>query len=146
MKLRDANLQVNKKNSFSHLHSCILPSFSQNTHDYFFEEVLKVSQQPTMVAIIYIIISPPPPPPQNFFYFHLYGEDFQNVILCRKFHHGLEAHLSCKLCNEICRWNHYQISVIFRDWLYSSNSTCFFFNFIKFATLNSKLKGTLMQI
>ena len=35
MKLRDGNLQVNEKNSFSHLHSCILPSFSQNTHDYF---------------------------------------------------------------------------------------------------------------
>ena len=35
MKLRDANLEVNVKNSFSHLHSCSLPSFSQNTHDYF---------------------------------------------------------------------------------------------------------------
>ena len=35
MKLRDANLQVNEKNFFSHLHSCILPSFSQNTHDCF---------------------------------------------------------------------------------------------------------------
>ena len=35
MKLRDANLQVNERNSFSHYHSCILPSFSQNTHDYF---------------------------------------------------------------------------------------------------------------
>ena len=31
MKLRDANLQVNKKNSFTHPHSCILPSFSKNT-------------------------------------------------------------------------------------------------------------------
>ena len=35
MKLRDAKLQVNKKNSFSHLHSRILPSFSQNTHGCF---------------------------------------------------------------------------------------------------------------
>ena len=35
IKLRDANFQVNEKNSFSYLHSCILPSFSQNTHDYF---------------------------------------------------------------------------------------------------------------
>ena len=35
MKLRDANLQVNEKNFFSHLQSCILLSFSQNTHDYF---------------------------------------------------------------------------------------------------------------
>ena len=35
MKLRDANLQVNEKSSFSHLHSCILPSFPQDTHDGF---------------------------------------------------------------------------------------------------------------
>ena len=35
MKLRDGNLQFNEKNSFSHLHVRILPSFSQNTHDYF---------------------------------------------------------------------------------------------------------------
>ena len=31
MKLRDANLQVNEKNSFTHSPSCILPSFSKNT-------------------------------------------------------------------------------------------------------------------
>ena len=31
MKLRDANLQVNEENSFTHPSSCILPSFSQNT-------------------------------------------------------------------------------------------------------------------
>ena len=30
MKLRDASLQVYEKNSFTHLLSCILPSFSQN--------------------------------------------------------------------------------------------------------------------
>ena len=36
MKLRDANLQVNEKNSFTHPPSYILSSFSQNTHDYFF--------------------------------------------------------------------------------------------------------------
>ena len=35
MKLRDANLQVNEKNSFSHLPSCIWPSLSQNTHGQF---------------------------------------------------------------------------------------------------------------
>ena len=35
MKFQDASLQANEKNSFSNLHSCILPSFSQNTHDYF---------------------------------------------------------------------------------------------------------------
>ena len=31
MKLRDANLQVNEKNSFTYPPSCILPSFSKNT-------------------------------------------------------------------------------------------------------------------
>ena len=31
MKLRDANLQVNKKSSFTHPPSCILPLFSKNT-------------------------------------------------------------------------------------------------------------------
>ena len=30
MKLRDANLQVNEKNSFANPPSCILPSFSKN--------------------------------------------------------------------------------------------------------------------
>ena len=30
MKLRDANLQVNEKNSFTNRPSCILPSFSKN--------------------------------------------------------------------------------------------------------------------
>ena len=29
-------MQLNDKNSFSHPPLCILPSFSQNTHDYFF--------------------------------------------------------------------------------------------------------------
>ena len=31
MKLQDASLQVNEKNSFTHSPSCILPSFSKNT-------------------------------------------------------------------------------------------------------------------
>ena len=31
MKLRDTNLQVNEKNSYTYPPSCILPSFSQNT-------------------------------------------------------------------------------------------------------------------
>ena len=35
MKLRDANLQVNEKNSLSHYPSGILPLFFQNTPDYF---------------------------------------------------------------------------------------------------------------
>ena len=30
MKLRDANLQINQKNSFTNPPSCILPSFSKN--------------------------------------------------------------------------------------------------------------------
>ena len=125
--------------------TCLLQilSFSSRFRRF---EMKNFLQQPTMVAIIYIIISPPPHT-QNFFHLHLYGEDFQNVILCRKFHHGLEAHLSCKLCNEICRWNHQQISIIFRDRLCSSNSTCFFLTFITFATLNSKLKeGALLKV
>ena len=36
--------KLRKKNSFTHPPSCILPSFSQNTHDYFSEEALKVCE------------------------------------------------------------------------------------------------------
>ena len=133
--------------------TCLLQilSFSSRFRRF---EMKNFLQQPTMVAIIYIIISPRLLPRHRIFfistgllYLHLYGEDFQNVILYRKFHQGLEAHLSCKLCHEICRWNHQQISIIFRDRLCSSNSTCFFLTFITFATLNSKLKeGALLKV
>ena len=44
MKLRDVNLQVNEKNSFTHSPSCILLSFSQNTYDYFFRRVFESVQ------------------------------------------------------------------------------------------------------
>ena len=44
MKLRDANLQVNGKNFFTHPPSCILPSFSQNTHDYLFRRGFESEQ------------------------------------------------------------------------------------------------------
>ena len=44
MKLRDANLQVNEKNSFTHPPSCILPSFSQKHTITFSEEALQVCE------------------------------------------------------------------------------------------------------
>ena len=46
MKLRDANLQVNEKNSFTNRPSCILPSFSQNASRLLLpKRLLKVCKQ-----------------------------------------------------------------------------------------------------
>ena len=47
MKLRDANLQVNEKNSFTHPPPCVLPSFSYTSarllfHDYNFFQKIQV--------------------------------------------------------------------------------------------------------
>ena len=41
MKLRDANLETNEKNSFTYPGSCILFSFYENTSRYFFRRVLE---------------------------------------------------------------------------------------------------------
>ena len=79
--------------------TCLLQilSFSSRFRRF---EMKNFLQQPTMVAIIYIIINLPSPHDRIFFiptgllYLHLYGEDFQNAILYRKFHHGLEALMS----------------------------------------------------
>ena len=46
MKLRDANLQVNEKNSFTNPPSCILPSFSKNASRLLLpKRLLKVCKQ-----------------------------------------------------------------------------------------------------
>ena len=46
MKLRDANLQVNEKNSFTNCPSCILPSFSKNASRLLLpKRLLKVCKQ-----------------------------------------------------------------------------------------------------
>ena len=46
MKLRDANLQVNEKNSFTNPPSCILPSFSKNASRLLLpKRLLKVCEQ-----------------------------------------------------------------------------------------------------
>ena len=46
MKLRDANLQFNEKNSFTNPPSCILPSFSKNASRLLLpKRLLKVCEQ-----------------------------------------------------------------------------------------------------
>ena len=56
MKLRDANLQVNKKNSFTNPPSGIWPSFSKNASRLILPKRLsKVCEQTVVLLVIYLL-------------------------------------------------------------------------------------------